>query len=331
MAEDIDIPKVGKVQKKYVFAAVGVAAAYVGWRYWQVNQASSEDVTTVTPDVNNPDVSASGVIGGSASGNTQYAGTTTNGTGTSILTNADWTADAVAKLTATGGWDAASVYSALGDYLAAKPLTQTEQSIVNSAIAASGKPPVGTFTVIPSTGDLTLPAPTGVHVETTGTTSVKLGWNPVPNAAHYNMYREDTGALLVGGATSPTATSGTIGSLQPNTSYKATVAAVSTLGKVGTKSAPISFKTAAVALKAPSTPKVSGITTTQATFTTSAVSGATGYNWWVNGVMRTHSDAPTVSIGSLKKGTKYSVKVQADNATQAPGPFSGTASFTTKK
>lgn len=332
MAENIDIPKVGKVQKKYVFGAIGVVAAYVGWRYYQANQASSSSITTVTPDVNNSDVSASGVIGGEASGNVQYAGTVTNGTGNTILTNAQWTEDAVQKLTGTGGWDSASVYSALGDYLTAKPLTQTEQSIVRAAIAASGKPPVGTFDIIESTGDIVLPAPTGIHLlEPASSSSVHLGWNSVPNAAHYNLYRGDTGGIIMGGATSPTATSGIISGLQPNTSYTATVAAVSTLGKVGTKSVPITFKTASVALKAPGTPKVSGITASQATFTTTSVTGATGYNWWVDGKMRTHSDSPSVSIGSLPKNSKHTVKVQADNATQAPGPFSGSASFTTKK
>lgn len=328
MAEDIDVPKIGKIQKKYVYGAAAVAAAYVGWRYYQSSQAAASDVTTVTPDVNNPDVSASGVIGDAASGNVQYAGTTTSGNG--ILTNADWTADAVNKLTATGGWDAASVYSALGDYLAAKPLSDTEQSIVRAAIAASGNPPVGTFNVIPSTGDMTLPAPTGLKASSVTANSAVISWTAVPNAASYNLYRSDTGSTVIG-QSGGSATSATLAGLQPNVSYSVSVAAVSTLGKVGTKSSPLTVKTAGVSLKAPPAPTLSGITKTTATVKTSAVAGATGYNWYINNVAHGHSDAPTYLFQGLKANTSYKATVAADNATQAPGPMSNSKTFKTAK
>lgn len=326
----IDIPKVGKVKKTYVYVAVGGTAAYVGWKWYNARAAgATADTAYTTGDVTDSDIAASGVVGaGGVSGNTQYAGTTTDGTTDTVIgTNAQWTQQAVSLLS-NAGMDPVAVYAALGDYLAQRGLTVDEQSIVRSALAAAGNPPVGgPYVITEQVGDSTLTAPTGLTATTVNTTSVILTFTPVTGAASYSAYRGDLGATVVGTGYGSTIT---VAGLQPNKTYTFTVAARTATGKAGPSSASLSVKTKAVSLAKPSTPTVSSIGTTSATVTTKPVAGADGYLWYINGVAHGHSDAPTYPVSALRTKTSYQVSVAADNTTQAPGPQSARATFKTK-
>lgn len=332
MAGTINLPQIGPVKKVYVYGAGGAVVAFVGYRYYQSRQsAAAADVTYTTPDVNNPDVSASGVIGGAASGNTQYSGSTTDDTDpNTINTNAQWVADAVSKLSQTGSakYDSATVYQALGDFIAQRPLTNAEQDIVRAAIAASGNPPVGNLSIVPSTGDVTLPAPTGLKVTDSFTTYAHLQWNAVSNASHYNIYRSDTGLTPVGTASGTTAT---LSGLTPNKSYAVTVKAVSSLNKIGSTSSSVTVKTKAQTLSKPATPRVTAVQRTAATFTVAVPKGATGIAWFVDGVPHGTSNGGSYTATGLQTNHKYGVTARGTLATQAAGPESGRAYFTTKK
>jgi hypothetical protein len=262
---------------------------------------------------------------GSTDGSTT---TTTSDYGFTGTTNDQWTQYASTQLEQSDTWSYTDILTALGAFLSSKPLSDIQQQIVQAAIAVAGYPPVGTHTIVPGGNATITVAPTGLKVVSTTSTTADLAWNAVAGAGYYRLYRSGVSTNI--GATDAGNTTITVGGLAPNTAYTFYVAADTTTGVPGPRSAGAAGKTAAVALKAPTTPKVSSITATTAKVATGAVSGATGYNWYVNNVAHGHTDAPSYTISALKKSTKYSVKVTADNASQAPGPASGSAAFTTK-
>lgn len=326
----VSVPKIGKVKKVYFWGALGIVGVYVGWKWYSANTAgASEDVTYETSGVAGDDVYSSGVVGsGGVSGNTQYAGSTTDGTGTDTIdTNAEWTQTAV-ELLGNAGKDPATVYAALGEFLARRPLDDDEANIARAAMAAAGVPPEDRpWTIIAQVSPTTMTAPANLRKwKDASTTRVAVQWDPVPGALYYRLYAGSSNEPV--GASSDT-TAYVNGN--PNSTVSVRVAAVSTLGKTGPLSAAVAFKTAAVKLGTPRTPTVSGITKTSAKVSTGAVSGATGYNWYINGVAHGHSDAPAYTVVSLKANTTYRVSVAADTANQAPGKQSAAKSFKTKK
>lgn len=326
----VTIPKIGKVKKAYVWAAVGLVGAYVAYRWYSAGTVGAEDETSYTTSDVGEGVSASGVVGaGGASGNVQWAGSTTDGTSSDTIdTNAEWTQAATEWLT-NQGRDPVAVADALGDFLDRKPLDDTEQSIARAAMGAYGQPPEGRpWTVIPQVGPTTMTAPTNLRKwDETTSTQIGVQWDPVPGAAHYRIYRADLGSEPIGDSFD---TKFWARGLAPNTTYKLQVAAVSTLGKTGPKSAVFTAKTTAVKLPAPSTPTASP-SRTSAAVKTGAVKGAQYYRWYINGTAHGASDKPTYTITGLKPNTTYKLTVRADTTNQEPGPSSGVRQFKTKK
>ncbi len=333
---DVNVPKLGPMNKK-VLAGVGVAAAgFVGWRYYQSRKdaaaAAADTTDTTDPGFQDPGVlpSVSGAVDGSGlfgDGTTTVPTSTDYGfTGT---TNDQWTQYVATQLSQSDQWSYTDILTALGAYLAGRPLSAIQQQIVQAAIAIGGHPPVGNPVVVSGGNTPITVAPTGVVATGSTSSTVTLSWQPVAGAAQYRVYRSGV-ANNVGGTNDAT-THITIGGLSPNTSYTFYVAAETGNGVLGPRSAGVAGKTTAISLKAPSTPKVTGVTASGASASTGAVSGATGYNWYINNVAHGHSDAPHYAISGLKKSTKYTLKVTADNASQAPGPASGSVVFTTKK
>lgn len=224
---------------KILVGIAALAVGYVGYRWYANKGADAGGETGTTSDVGGSLLDTGGAIGGAASGNTQYAGTTTN-TGNVVSTNVAWVADAVDKLSGTGGWSASAVYQALGHFLDKKPLNQTEQNIVSAAIAASGNPPQGgPYTIIAQVTPTNLAAPTGLHAVSVSKTGVKLAWNKVTGASYYRVYRSGVSTNVGAGGS----TDRTIGGLSPNHKYQFWVTSVSSTGKESTKSAPITVTT----------------------------------------------------------------------------------------
>lgn len=330
MAETINIPKVGPVKKVYVWGAIGVVGAYVAWRWYSAGAAAGDETTYATSDVGEG-VDASGVVGaGGASGNVQYAGSTTDGTSGDVIdTNAEWTQAAVQFL-ANQGKDPVAVSEALGEFIDRRPLDDAEQSIARAAMAAFGQPPENRpWTVIPQVGPTTMAAPANLRAwDKTTSTQVGFQWDPVPGAAHYRIYRADLGSEPIGDSFD---TKFWARGLTPNTTYRFQVAAISTLGKTGPKSSTYTGKTAQVSLAKPSTPSVSGITRSTVNVRTGAVKGAQYYRWYLNGKASGSSDTPAYTIRGLKANTTYKVTVRADTTNQTPGPESGARTFKTKR
>lgn len=329
MTDQVDIPKVGPVNKKVlIVTGVGVAGFLV-WRYYRASSEVTSADETTAEDAGYEDGGTIPAVEGATDwygSGSSSTGDTTSSTSQALLTNAQWSQYARDQLLAADVASGSDISAALGNYLAGKPLTAGQQTIVQAAIAYAGYPPVGTHVVVPGGDtDITV-APSGLKVIGTSPNSVTLSWVAVAGAESYDVYRSGAASNAVRSS----ATSATISGLNSNTSYTFQVAAVSGAGKAGPKSSSVSGKTSAVTLTKPATPSVSSITATTAKVSTGKVSGATGYRWYVNGRLNGATDAPAHAISGLKKSTKYTVSVRADTPTQGPGPESAKRSFTTK-
>lgn len=327
----MDLPAVGRVKKRWVYLPAGLAAAYVAYRWYVASQAPAEEPAASDGLYTSEDLSGYGLstTGGATSITGNTGSTVTDATGDALDDNAEWTQAVVERL-GNAGYDSATVYAALGEFLARRALDKTEASIARAALAAAGQPPVGgPYYVVEeaSTDSGTLAAPTGLRVTGAGTQSVTLSWSAVTGAAYYQVYRSGAAANAV----KSNAASATIYGLAPNTSYTFQVAAVGSTGKTGAKSAPVTGKTDPVKLGKPSGLKSSAITRSSFRVSCNRVPGATYYRWELNGRPAGASDQPYRDFTGLKAGTTYSVTVTADTTNQAPGPESGALKVTTKK
>lgn len=327
MADTVNVPKLGPVNKKMLIGIAVAAGGIVVWRYYQASQAPVDDTATAE-DTGYEDAGTIPSVAGAVSDDNSYGYGDTEDTDTSAFTtNAQWSNYVSTYLTQSESWSFNDIASALGNYLGSKALTTTQQQIVQAAIAYGGYPPVGSFAIISGgNADMTV-APTGVRVTSTTSTEANLSWNSVAGAEGYRIYRSGDSAVA-GYANS---NSGKVGGLSPNTSYTFYVAASTSAGKIGPKSAGAKGKTKSVSLAKPNKPHAETISTTSTKLATNKVTGATGYRWYLGAVDRGSSDNPEKTITGLSPGKKYTVYVAADNATQAPGPKSVGYTFTTKK
>lgn len=329
MAEDVDIPKVGKLPKAVIIPlAVGIVA-FVGWRFYQARNDTGEESTIDDGEFGAVDSSIPGVIGAVSPTNEYGSGAGSSDAGndpTRFTNDAQWTAYVSDKLVASDRWSYTDIVVALGNYLGDKPTTTTQQDIIRAALAVGGQPPTGSHSIISGGNTAITIAPGNVHLQSATTTQVVLAFNPVAGAARYQAYRDGVGANVGSSNGSPI----TISGLQPNSSYKVAVAAVAGSGTVGPKSGWTTVKTKTASLGKPATPTLSGIGKNSVNVRTSTVANADGYRWYVNGVAHGSSDGPSYVINGLKSKTKYTITVSADLARQNPGPRSAGKPFTTR-
>lgn len=332
----VDVPVVGSVDKRVLLGVGGVAAAFVGWKWWQARSAAAYDpeAEAVDPGMEDPGVlpPVSGAVRDDGSyGLPDNSGPTNDSYGFNGKTNSQWTQYAAQQLSqGSDNWSYAEIATALGKFVTNKPLDKKQQEIVQAAIAVAGYPPEGSHVIIPGGETKMTVAPTGVKVTATTTTSATLSWSPVAGASSYRVYRSGVSGNI--GATDAPNTTITVGGLQPDTDYTFQVAADSIGDVPGPKSANAKGKTKAVSLKAPSGVKVSSVGTTSANVSWSGVSGATSYRIYLNGSLRGAADGSlrTYKVTGLNKKTRYSVVVRGDTTNQQPGPASKAVSFTTK-
>ncbi len=323
----MQVPAVGRVKKTYVIAGAAVVAGIVGYAWWRRGQAPADIPAYTEEDVISDGIAdtAGGVAGGSAnSGGASHDGSTAPDT------DAEWAQQANELL--GGLFEPGALSVALGRYLTHQSLTSDQANMVRATIGQLGYPPGGQYPLDTSTGATpsALTEPKSLRLwsspkGTTGTDWVAIEWNAVPGATDYRIYRGSGDSI---GAS--TDTKHYVQGLRPGTSYTFTVAAVAG-GKEGPRSAPLTVKTKTVSLTKPATPTVSAITRTSVKLTTSKVTGADYYRWYITGADNAVSDGPTVTVTGLKPNTSYSVTVRADTSTGAVGPESGRRTFRTKR
>ena len=155
---EVDVPGVGRVERKYVWGGLAVAASIAAWYWWRARMASSSS-TSSTTDPNAIDPLTGLPFSAEQNGNTGFVNpnpvtSIDTRTGNGINDNQAWTADVIEKL-GNVGQDPAFVSGVLGKYLAEQPLTSEEANLVRMAWAFSGKPPQGPNNFTLATGTST--------------------------------------------------------------------------------------------------------------------------------------------------------------------------------
>lgn len=330
----VDVPVVGAVDKRVLLGIGGVAAVFVGWKWWQSRNSAAYDpeAEPVDPGMEDPGL-LPGVSGAVRPGN-DYGLPDGGGKGSTDdygftgKTNSQWTQYATNQLVQSDRWGYQDIVTALGKFVSRRALSTSDQAIVQAAIAVAGNPPEGSLVIIPGGDTKVTVAPTGLKVVSTTSTSVTLSWGSVAGATSYQIYRSGASGN-VGTSNSPTFT---VSGLQPATSYSFQVAATSMSDAPGPKSSTVTVKTAGVTLKAPTGVKVSSVTKTTATVSWTKVANAQYYRIYVNGKPRGSADGGLSSyrITGLSGKTRYYVQVAGDTTTANPGPPSAKVNFTTK-
>lgn len=330
MADDVNVPKVGKLDKKYVVPIVAAAVAFVGYRYWKARQ----DVGTGDAPADPGYEDMSGGLGpGVTRPDNDYGLPDDTGTGAATsgfrgTTNSQWTEYVSDRLQQDDRWSYSTIAVALGNFLTAKPTTTEQQQIVQAAIGIAGYPPVSGYGLVSGGNTAITVAPTGVTASTTPS-AMRVSFTPVAGAASYNVYRSNTtGATNVASGTGASSPIDVVG-LSPSTSYTVQVAAVSASGQVGPKSSPITVKTPGVKMATPSRPSVTNVTTSSAVLTTASVPYATAYKWYVSGRHVGTTPNPSWTATKMKSKTSYTAAVAAQSS-GGTSPVSATTPFKTK-
>lgn len=200
MPEQVNVPAVGKVDRKWVFAGLAAAAGIAVYAYWRRAGAdqgpapgSDEqlDAAGYVPSDWSPDA----YVGADAPGGATYDPTTTD---TTPLTNAEWTQRVVDMLESVG-IDRTKAATTIGKFLSGQPLDASEKLIVQTAIALLGNPPAGALPIISAPGTPTTTPPSTAtklakpalrySVGDPRNTNYALAWTRIPGAAYYLLQR----------------------------------------------------------------------------------------------------------------------------------------------
>jgi hypothetical protein len=150
MADQVNVPKVGPVDKKWVLVAVAGGATFVGIMWWRRFQASKSAGAAVV----DPATGSVGASGSYLNPAPVVANDTVNQPPAAAATNQEWTQRVIADL-GNIGLDASFVSAVIGKYLAGQQVTNDEASVIRQAWAFEGKPPGGPSFINLGTGSST--------------------------------------------------------------------------------------------------------------------------------------------------------------------------------
>lgn len=133
MAEQVTLPGVGPVDKKWLYVGGALVVGIVGYAWWQRS-------TQAAPVVDDGLAQGAPVDEYTNPRPVQSVIDTTNPD--EIRTNTQWTASVTEKL-GNLGYDSTYLGTILGKYLGRQPLNVEEQAVIRTAWAYAGKPPEG--------------------------------------------------------------------------------------------------------------------------------------------------------------------------------------------
>lgn len=228
----VKVPVVGEVDKRVLVGVVGVAGAFVAWKWYQASAGGAGGYEAEDPGFEGGEVLPS--VSGAVSPDNSYGLSgddepeSLDNYGFRGTTNSQWTQYAATQLSQSERWGYTDIIVALGKYLAGAALDTTQVAIVQAAIAVAGHPPVGNHPILTvPTSPVSLPAPSGLRYANLNHEYVRLDWNAVSGADKYVVRRDGTQIELSGD------TQMGVKGLKPSTSYTFTVTARGLDGKEG--------------------------------------------------------------------------------------------------
>jgi hypothetical protein len=200
MPEQVNVPGVGKTDRKWVLTGLAAVAGIVVYAYMRrardTGPAPGSDEQLDAAGYVPSDWSPDAYVGATRPGGETYD--PSDVADTTPLTNAEWSQRVVDLLEGVG-IDRTKAAATIGKYLSGQPLDASEKLIVQTAIALLGNPPAGALPIIsaPSTPTTTPPStatklakPTLRYwAGLTTNTIYGLGWTRVPGAAYYIVQR----------------------------------------------------------------------------------------------------------------------------------------------
>lgn len=135
--DTVNVPAVGAVRKRYVYVAVVVLVAVLGYAYLRRRSSGSAEVLY--------DPSTGSVTGGAGYVNPDPQATQSGDPiivdDSVIRTDAQWSQRVYDKLVGTGGWEGHFVAVALGKYFGGELLTVQEVEVIRAGIGLEGPAP----------------------------------------------------------------------------------------------------------------------------------------------------------------------------------------------
>ena len=198
-SKDVNVPAVGKVDRKWLLAGGAAVAGIAVYAYWR-----SSRVAPATPGEGDQyaagdDYTPDAYVGATAPGGETYD--PNDGTTNIPTTNAEWSQRVVDALVSMAGYTPELASQTVGKYLAGQPLTLGETMLIQTAIALMGNPPAGALPIIsaPTAGGV-VPTPTPTATKLTRpvlrvgagdprNTIYQLACNKVPGAIYYDWKR----------------------------------------------------------------------------------------------------------------------------------------------
>lgn len=160
MAADVQVPAIGRVDKRWVLAGGAAVAGVVGYAWWRqgtavpAGEAPAEDAALLD-DVEGTD---DGGIWPFRPGGSTVPSEPVDPATRPPATNAEWTTRAVTALSEVG-YEPRAIAAALGKFLSRQALNKGEAEIVQTARAMVGREPTGDLPIIME-GTTTSPPPT---------------------------------------------------------------------------------------------------------------------------------------------------------------------------
>lgn len=222
---DVNVPGIGKMDRKWVFAGLAAVAGIVVYAYWRSSQTPEPSPEEGDQYATGDDYTPDAYIGATQPGGETYD---PNASETNVpTTNAEWSQRAIDALESVG-YERSTAASAVGKYLAGTPLNLAEKLIIQIAIAMLGNPPAGSLPIISAPDTPTTPPPATSAKLATPTlrmgvgdprnTFYQLTWTKVPGAVTYTLKRELPSSMRAG--LSLPGTTRRVGPLQRNYEYQ---------------------------------------------------------------------------------------------------------------
>jgi hypothetical protein len=189
MAEgEVNVPAVGKLDRKWVIAGGALVVGVVGYAYWARSRAAAEPLPGEGEAFGGEQWSPDAYTGADAPGGSTIEPVE----GAAPLTNADWS-QRVIDLMEGAGIDRTFAAQTIGKYLAGNPLTTAEKLAIQTAIALLGYPPSGPIPITSApeatvpTPATTLAAPGGLSARRRSDGRYVLTWSRVTGADGYQV------------------------------------------------------------------------------------------------------------------------------------------------
>jgi hypothetical protein len=199
MAETVNVPGAGKINRTWVMAGAAAVAGIVIFAYWR--RASQPAAAPGEGDYTAGDQWSPDAFTGATAppGGETYDPNDVTGGFTAPTTNAEWSQRVIDAL-ANMGFDLTYAASTIGKYLSGNPLNAAEKLLVQSGLAVMGNPPAGALPIISAPEPTATPPATQVgpaaprlaaRFEKTPYKHWHLSWNRPSGALGFGVYRRN--------------------------------------------------------------------------------------------------------------------------------------------